>query len=117
MIREGTVERTFAWSMTILVSLASLILAFAEESQFPTAFTPLVAILSHVLVDRWKSIRLPLVATNCLGIAAFAVMVSEFTGATVLQKLDCRRSSAGVHDVGCAVHAQRHAAILVSSLL
>lgn len=87
MKTDRSVETAFAWSMTIMVSAASLILAFAEESRLPSAFTPFVAVATHFVVDKWKLLRLPVWTTNLLGIAAFSAMLYEFVGADVLTKL------------------------------
>ena len=87
MKRPMNVESTFAWSITIIVSTASLILAFAEESKWPTALTPFIAIACHFLVDRWNFLRLSVWGANLLGMLAFMAMAVEFIGSDVLAKL------------------------------
>ena len=87
MRSERSVETAFAWSMTIMVSASSLILAFAEENRLPSALTPLMAVGTHFVVDKWKLLRLPVWTTNVLGVIAFSAMLYEFVGGDVLTKL------------------------------
>lgn len=87
MKADRSVETAFAWSMTVMVSASSLILAFAEESRLPSALTPLVALSTHFVVDKWKLLRLPVWVTNMLGLIAFGAMLYEFVGTDVLTKL------------------------------
>lgn len=87
MKKPANVEQMFAWSVTAMVSLASLILAFAEESRLPTAITPFLAVICLYVVDRWKKIRLRVWMANILGLLAFGAMAYEFVGANVLDKL------------------------------
>ena len=87
MKKPANVEQMFAWSVTFMVSLASMILAFAEESKLPTSLTPFLAVFCHYFVDRWKRIRLRVWMSNVLGLLAFAAMTFEFVGANVLDKL------------------------------
>lgn len=87
MKRQMNVESTFAWSVTVMVSTASLILAFAEESKWPTAFTPFIALACHYVVDRWNILRVSVWGANLLGMLAFMAMAVEFIGSDVLAKL------------------------------
>lgn len=83
----ANVERVFYISIAMTVSAASLVLASAEDSWLPGAFTPLVALFSYALVDRQRRIRLPVSAANVLGAIAFMAMGWEFSGNTLLGKL------------------------------
>lgn len=85
--RPVNVERTFMRSMALTVSVSACVLASAEGHWYPAALTPIVALLTYVLVDRRAVIRLPVTAANILGLLAFAAMSWEFYGDTLLGKL------------------------------
>lgn len=85
--RPVNVERTFMRSMAVTVSVSACILASAEGHWYPAALTPLVALLTYTLVDRRGVIRLPIMVANILGLIAFAAMIWEFYGNTLLGKL------------------------------
>lgn len=87
MRQPANVELTFLRAMTFTVSAASLVLANAENSAWPAGLTPFVAVITYVLVDRRKLIRLPVYGANILGVIAFSVMMFEFWGGTLLTKL------------------------------
>lgn len=87
MRNNRTVEVAFHRSIAVTVSIASLVLASAEGTWWPAGLTPAVAILSHLLVDRKRFLKLPLVAANFLGLTAFTAMAVEFYGNTLVGKL------------------------------
>ncbi|MEQ9408021.1 MAG: DUF3488 and transglutaminase-like domain-containing protein [Fuerstiella sp.] len=81
------VERTFLRSMALTVSGASLVLASAEESFWPSGLTPLVVLIAHFVVDRWKRFRLTVRWANVSGVVAFVAMAVEFREGDLLGKL------------------------------
>jgi protein-glutamine gamma-glutamyltransferase len=85
--RPVNIETAFLRSVVFCVSLASIVLANAEENVWPTAFTPVVAIFAYILVDRKKLIRLSLLGANALGIIAFIAATMEFRDGDLLGKL------------------------------
>lgn len=87
MKKPVNIETTFLRSIVFCVSVASLILANAEENTWPTAFTPVVAVLAYILVDRKKLIRLSLLGANALGIVAFVAATIELREGDLLEKL------------------------------
>ncbi len=86
MKRPVNIEATFLRSVVFCVSAASLVLANAEESMWPTALTPVVALFAYIVVDRKKLIRLHLLGANTLGIIAFVAATVEFRGSDLLGK-------------------------------
>lgn len=87
MRKPANVQKAMHLSFAVTVSVAALILAGAEGARWPAAFTPLVAGVAYVFVDRRNLIRLPVVAANTLGVIAFLAMSVEFYGNTLLGKL------------------------------
>jgi protein-glutamine gamma-glutamyltransferase len=87
MKRPVNIETTFLRSIVACVSMASLVLANAEENMWPTAFTPVVAVFAYIFVDRKKLIRLSLLGANGLGIVAFVAAIIEFREGNLLEKL------------------------------
>ncbi|MCA9049101.1 MAG: DUF3488 domain-containing protein [Planctomycetaceae bacterium] len=87
MNRHVNVEVVFLRSVVVMVSATAWILASAEHGVWPSAVTPLFAVLTYVLVDRRRRIRLPVMGANLLGVAAFAAAGVEFYGANLLDKL------------------------------
>jgi len=51
--------------------MAGLMLAFAEGSPFPEILTPGLAVVAYVLTDRTRTVHLPLLVANMLGLVAF----------------------------------------------
>ena len=86
-MKSTDVEVTFLRSLMLAVSASALVLASAEEAQWPAVMTPFVAVTTYFVVDRRKWIRLPIPVANVLGVIAFAVAISEFRGSTLLGKL------------------------------
>ncbi len=87
MKKTVNIESTFAWSITLTVALAALILASAEESPWPTSVTPILALFTHYYVDKWRNIKLSVLGANILGLLAFGAMAWEFLDGDVLGKL------------------------------
>ncbi|MFN0052702.1 MAG: transglutaminaseTgpA domain-containing protein [Planctomycetales bacterium] len=87
-----TLETVFRFSMLSVAALAGGILAGAEERPFPAGFTVLMCVLSLFFNERLRTIRLPLVWCNVLGLAALGVSTYEFFG----ESLDARLTS-GAH--------------------
>ncbi|MEZ6124568.1 MAG: DUF3488 and transglutaminase-like domain-containing protein [Planctomycetaceae bacterium] len=88
MTTHGTqVEKTFLRSLTLCVSLASLVLARADETWYPAGLTPLVAVIAWYVVDTRHWLRLTVPVANALGILAFVAMAIEFFGNSLLGKL------------------------------
>lgn len=81
------VEVIFLRSVAVMVSLPALVLAYAEEAAWPAAFTPLVVLAAHIVVDRRKYLKLSVTAANLLGVIAFLSMAYEFYDNNLLGKL------------------------------
>lgn len=81
------IEKIFQRSIIVMVSVSAWVLAFAEGSAWPGRLTPVVALLSHLLIDRRRLRGLSIPAANALGVAAFVGMAMEFYGGTLLVKL------------------------------
>ncbi len=67
------IPTAFFISIYGLVALAGLMLAFAEGSPFPQILTPAVAIVAYVLTDRTRTVHLPVLWANALGVAVFVL--------------------------------------------
>ena len=78
-------QKVFQLSLTFLVSLASIILAFAEGGPLPALTIP-IALATYYFVDRAKLLRLPDIAVTLLGIGAFLAAGTEFF--TAAQEMD-----------------------------
>jgi protein-glutamine gamma-glutamyltransferase len=65
------IPTVFFISIYGLVAMAGAMLAFAEGSPFPEILTPALAIVAYVLTDRTKTVYLPLLVANILGVIAF----------------------------------------------
>ena len=87
MRKPVNVDTAFLRSITFCVSAASLVLANAEENLWPTALTPVVAVMAYVLVDRKQKFGLSLWGANSLGIVAFVAAIVEFRESDLLGKL------------------------------
>ena len=87
MKRPVNIETTFLRSIVFCVSVASLVLANAEENMWPTAFTPVIAVFAYIFVDRKKLFRLSLLGANGLGVVAFVTAIIEFQQGNLLEKL------------------------------
>ncbi len=66
------VATVFFVSIYGLVAIAGLMLAFAEGSPFPEILTPALAIVAYVLTDRTRTVHLPVLWANALGVLAFS---------------------------------------------
>lgn len=73
-------------SLALLTSAAGLVFAIAEESPIPALTIPL-AILTFVFVDRQKTLRLPPLAINIIGVAAFFLAAVELVGENIEARL------------------------------
>jgi transglutaminase-like putative cysteine protease len=78
---------TFFRSVTIVTSAAAIILAGSEGSLYPSALTPVFAIVGWILVDHYRWLRIPVLLGNVFGIIAFAAAANEFMGGTLERKL------------------------------
>jgi transglutaminase-like putative cysteine protease len=76
-------KTVFHVSIYSLTALSGLILAIAEESFFPAGLTVLLAFLALVLNEQLRLVRLSVLWSNLLGLAAFAIAAFELTGADV----------------------------------
>lgn len=79
-------ETIFQVSIYGLVSLAGISLALAEGSPL-AAFTLPLALLALFFSERWKSVGLPQLWANLLGIAALMAGTIEFTSGTAEARL------------------------------
>src|SRR5262245_3493484 len=70
----------FQISVYSLTSLAGGMLAYGEETFFPSALTVPLSVLALVYNERRRRWRLPVLATNLLGIAALGTAGYEFFG-------------------------------------
>ena len=70
-----------------LVMLASGMLAFAEGSSFPDAFTIPLALLALFLTERWKLFQLKVRWANVLGLASFGAAGWELSGGQIEARL------------------------------
>lgn len=87
MNRQTKVQRAFLRSLSISISIASLILAAAEDSFFPAGLTPFVALAAHFLIDRYQIVSVSIAVANVLGSLAFIAMAFEFLDNSLLGKL------------------------------
>ncbi len=74
-------------SMYGLVMLASGMLAFAEGTGFPDAFTIPLALLSLFLTDRWKLFHLRVRWASALGFGAFGLVGWELSSGLIEARL------------------------------
>ena len=75
------------FSLYGLVMLGSGMLAFAEGSSFPDAFTIPLAILALFVTERWKLFWLRVSWANVLGIAAFVLAGWEMSSGQIEARL------------------------------
>jgi transglutaminase-like putative cysteine protease len=78
---------TFQFSIYGLAALAGAILASAEESFFPSGASVFLSILALILNERRRIIRLGMISSNLLGLAALGVALYEFFGERVDARL------------------------------
>jgi hypothetical protein len=81
------IPTVFFISVYGLVSIAGLMLAFAEGSPFPEILTPGLAIIAYVLTDRTRTVHLPVLWANILGVAVFLLAGWQMRGQTLDQRL------------------------------
>ena len=93
MTRQSRVQRSFLRSQAIAVSVASLILAAAEDSFFPAGLTPFIALAAHLLIDRYQIIRVTVPVANVLGLIAFVAMAFEFFDHHHPDGMSCRKTT------------------------
>ena len=72
-------RKVFQVSIYTLTALAGIMLAYGEETVFPSGLTPILSILALLFNERGRW-RLPLLATNLLGMTALGFAVFEFFG-------------------------------------
>jgi len=77
----------FRLSLYGLTALAGLMLALAEGTMFPSAWTLPVAALAFCLNETWPVIRIPTLWANLLGVGAVGFAVSEFFGESLEAQL------------------------------
>lgn len=87
MNHQTKVQRAFLRSLSISISIASLILAAAEDSFLPAGLTPFVALAAHCLIDRYHIVSISIAVANVLGSLAFIATAYEFFDNSVLGKL------------------------------
>lgn len=87
MNHQTKVQRAFLRSLSISISIASLILAAAEDSFLPAGLTPFVALAAHLLIDRYQVLNVSITFANVLGSLAFIATAYEFVDNSVLGKL------------------------------
>ena len=81
------VATVFFVSIYGLVAIAGLMLAFAEGSPFPEILTPALAIVAYVLTDRTRTVHLPVMWANALGVLAFSYAGYQMFGTTIELRL------------------------------
>jgi len=86
-ISDQRLKATFFRSITLVTSAAAITLAGSEGQLFPSALTPLIAVLGWILVDHLQLIRLPVFLGNLFGIGALIATGIEFSGGTLERKL------------------------------
>lgn len=87
MKQQTKVQTAFLRSLSVAISVASLILAAAEDSFLPAGLTPLVALAAHFLIDRYQVVSISIGVANVLGTLAFVAMAIEFFDNSLLGKL------------------------------
>ena len=75
------------FSLLGLITLGSIMLAFAEGTGFPDALTIPLALLALFVCDRWKLFRLSTRWANGLGLAAFSLAIWELSGGDIESRL------------------------------
>jgi hypothetical protein len=86
-ISDQRLKATFFRSITLVTSAAAITLAGSEGQLFPSALTPVIAVLGWILVDHLQLIQLPVFLGNLFGIGALIATGIEFTGGTLERKL------------------------------
>jgi transglutaminase-like putative cysteine protease len=72
-------RNVFQISIYSMTALAGLMLAYGEETLFPSGLTVIFSVLALLLNER-RRWRLPILATNLLGLAALGLAAFEFFG-------------------------------------
>jgi transglutaminase-like putative cysteine protease len=85
--RDARLERLFHRAITATVALGGIILSLAEGNWFPSAVTPVVAVVAWLLVDRHRRFHVSLAVANVLGAIAFICAASEFRSNNIEGKL------------------------------
>lgn len=71
-------EKLFQLSIYSLTAISGAMLAFGEETPYPCGLTVFLAVLAFFFNERFRLIRIPLWASNALGLAAAGMAVREF---------------------------------------
>jgi hypothetical protein len=81
------IPTVFFLSVYGLVAMAGLMLAFAEGTPFPEILTPALALVAYVLTDRTRTVYLPLLWANMLGVTVFLGAGWQMRNQTLEQRL------------------------------
>lgn len=82
---DQSLRETFFRSVTLMTSVSSIILCGCEGSLFPAGYTPLIAIVSWVIVDNKQWVRIPVLVGNILSLPG--LWLWNFHGGTLERKL------------------------------
>jgi protein-glutamine gamma-glutamyltransferase len=77
----------FHRSVMMTACLSGLVLCSAEGTLFPSAVTPVVAVIAWLFVDSMKVFRLPVIVANILGLVALSASAMEFVAGNIEAKL------------------------------
>jgi transglutaminase-like putative cysteine protease len=77
----------FLFSIYSMIGLAAAMLAYGEETPFPSAITVLLAGVALFFNERERRLRLSVLASNLLGLTALGVALVEFSGSQEDAKL------------------------------
>jgi transglutaminase-like putative cysteine protease len=84
---DQSLRETFFRSITLMTSVSSIILCGCEGTLYPAGITPLIAIVSWVIVDNKQWVRIPVIVGNILSLGALVAASMEFYGGTLERKL------------------------------
>ncbi|MFN9720595.1 MAG: DUF3488 and transglutaminase-like domain-containing protein [Planctomycetota bacterium] len=84
---DQKLRETFFRSITLVTSVTSIILCGCEGSLYPAGLTPVIAIVSWVIVDNKQWLRIPVIVGNVLSLVALLAASMEFYDGTLERKL------------------------------
>ena len=84
---DAALRSAFYRSVTLLVSIAAIILSGSEGTLFPSGLTPVFAVIGWIAVDHQRWLRVPLWLGNLLALTALSFAVYEFLNGQLLDKL------------------------------